>query len=1108
VPNPDWPASLSRHRECEIFLPLEPRWHRPTFPTRRHERVHGLLSRLVSEGTAHFFADACDISQRQPPYRTTSHIAGHLIREVESALRQVLFSLPAVKLRFSEYPGNAKERHLAEVDAISHVFDLEKNDVAAKWRAYAVKGKGGWSRDAHRADLQLPREPKEEFALRLDGFVDLLAVVLDAAEANYAAVIRALSEACAKPTPSSDDLSFVATHLAPGVAAISHIFAGLTPAWLVPLRERGVFDEPPDVLFHEGGSYSFPEWPQATYLLRIAPESPEEVAKTIEGIPICDNENIHWAFLRTAFRLPAPEARRVAHREIPWLSSRDWRQGPLPNAVQELVLHLAEGDELDCAFDLLLCAMTLVRGEDESVAWRGRRARMSEWDFERLVRCTVGALAARNPARTKAFLFGCLDEGQKDESSHWRHAVEDHAQNVGSEPLDHMFVELRKIWEAEVERGGEHILRAAVEDLESRPGKIYSRLALHLLRRFGKTTPDLVVERATNQTLLDSAEAFHELASMIADRFPELSRDQQNKVIAALRENSSSEHVRAEHGDTVPSETLDWHAQLKRRQWFAILGSHLPPDVRAEYGVLCAGRGEPEHPTFNSWYGARTGPNAPIAMPELLAMDDEKLLQYLCDWVPATNDHFEPSRTGLGHELNKCVVQEPKRFSHLARRFRGHHPQYVGNLLWGLQEVSRRREASSPPADDAIDWDSMLDLAEWTSEQQTLGIESYDVDNPQAWTWARQQAVDVAENAAIAAACGPGQRLQKAWQVVRKLLRDEDPSSERVADNKMDDDTFSINTVRGQAIHAALVVAGTLAESKASPEVLGEVLREIEARSDENVEPCRAIRGVLARRFSLLFVVDKERAGRVARSIFPLESEPDATRDVMWQTFLSWNGAAGELFLMLQAHYSATVRRLSEIDEKTTRKLAEHLIWLAAWGVSGASPPDGLVAEFVRNASMPIRHHALETIGRAIHHEEAPLPAPDSQRLKGLWSWWSEQRAGADLAAFGWWISSPAFDGPWRLSTLPRVLEVTGGALDWDESVCETLAVLVEQWPQEVAHCLGILVDSDAGHRIHRCSMSIRKILEALRSGATNETARKIAARLVARKYPNFSDLM
>lgn len=611
---------------------MEPRWHRATFPSRRHERVHDLLARLVSEGTAHFFADACDIARRQPPYRTTSHITAHLLREVEGALLSVLHSLPEVQQRLPPPTGDSKDKHLAKIDAILQVLELQENDVAFAWRTFA-KG-DAWVRRAHRDDLRFPREVDEAFASRFEEFVDVLAVVLDAAEANYAALIRALGGACAKPTPSAADVDFVATHLAPGVAAVAHIFAGLSAAWLVPLRQKGVFKAPPEVVFHEGGSYSFPSWPQASHLERIALESPEEVTKTIETVPVVDNETIHWAFLRIAVRLPAPQAKRIATRETPWLASESWRDGPIPNAVSALARHLIDEGELDGALNLLRPALALQRDVADGRSNDERRTRMSEWDFEAMVRNTVGALADRDASRTKEFLFTCLNEDKSEDASWWREAVEDHSQNRFSEPRDQLFVELRTLFEREIELRGEEALRSAVIELEARRSGIYARLALHLLRRFGALARDLIVERATDQSILDSVEMFHEVASMIADQFPLLDTDEQQQVLRALRENSSLDHVRERYGGTIERDELSHYVRLERRRWFSILGPHRPEDVAMEYETLCEGIGEPEHPTFASWMGSvRKGPNPPMSMPELMALPDDVLLRYLAEWT-------------------------------------------------------------------------------------------------------------------------------------------------------------------------------------------------------------------------------------------------------------------------------------------------------------------------------------------------------------------------------------------------------------------------------------------------------------------------------------------
>jgi hypothetical protein len=794
---------------------VEPRWHRSTFPTKRHERVHDLLARLVGEGTAHFFADACDISQRRPPYRTTRHLMGHLLREVESAVRDVLRSLPAVKDFMAEHPARRNESHQAEIDAILNALDLDANQFATSWRSFVGKGKETFVGSAHRDDLQLPLDFDRSFTSRFDLFVDVLSVVLDAAEANYASVVTALRAACSQVTPGSADVAFVSRHLAPGAAALSTVFAGLSAAWLVPLREARVFDAPPDVLLHDGGSYSFPDWPQAAYLERIAPDVPEEVAATIERVPVNDNELVHWAFLRAALRMPAQHAKRVAVRELPWLALRVWDTTPIADAVEKLALHLLSGGEVDAAFDLLRTALTLVVGDDEPLRWLARQARMSDWDFEQLIRTTVPALAQHDRSRTVAFLHDLLERAMKDETSSWRAAVEDHGQNRFEDPIDHIFVALRGLVERDVELGGENALRAAVAGLEARGPRIYARLALHLLRRFGESTPDLVVTRATSQDVLDSVEEFHELASMIADRFPTLSDIDRAAIMRALRENSTAEHIRAKYGDRgMSEEDVTRYARNARRQWFAILGANRPADANDEYRVLCRDGVELEHPTFLSWHGSlKRGPNSPIQAVALGTLTDEELLRYLADWAPTSDDIFEPSRRGLGAELKISVAKDPSRFARLAREFRGQHPQYVGNVLWGLMESSKLPD-NGPPSEPlrTLDWDSILDLAEWVAAQRTEGAED-ERDNPHAWTWSRQIAADIAENAALFdVRCG-GNRLRRAWAIIETLLADADPLPDRVARTTMDDDTFSINTVRGQALCAAISLSVALVET-------------------------------------------------------------------------------------------------------------------------------------------------------------------------------------------------------------------------------------------------------------------------------------------------------
>src|SRR5271156_6750805 len=59
-------------------------------PDPRRFRIRWRLGKLVGPGPAAFYRDACDLMDDPTRLHSTSHLVGHLIREIESALRAVL----------------------------------------------------------------------------------------------------------------------------------------------------------------------------------------------------------------------------------------------------------------------------------------------------------------------------------------------------------------------------------------------------------------------------------------------------------------------------------------------------------------------------------------------------------------------------------------------------------------------------------------------------------------------------------------------------------------------------------------------------------------------------------------------------------------------------------------------------------------------------------------------------------------------------------------------------------------------------------------------------------------------------------------------------------
>ena len=1089
----------------------ERRWRDP-----REARVHDLLGRLVGSGAAAFFGDACEIIAQQPPYPTTTNIVGHLMRETESAMREVLLTLPAVRERYIVPEAKDAPKHEPQVLAVLQGLALTDNDTANAWLSGFVGKRKSLHGDAHRDGVRAARPADDAFRARFETFVGVLGVVLDAAEADYLQVLSAVESVLAGPDAwkTNSHVDLLALHLGPGTTATAHVFrdARLTVDWLRPLLDKCIFETPPRMITHADGSISFPHWPQTDYLARIAPVAPSQVVATILAVPVVDNEDVHRAFLLAALAMPAKEAAEVARHETEWLSTQArWIGGLLGMAVKELALHLINGNECKAAAALLKCSLTFDGRVDSAGESLQPEPRIAAWDYDATVSEVLRPLAERVPALAEPLLVQLLNSAQFGTFSTWRAVVEDHPQNGAPEPRDALFVELRGLYERRV-YGDAAALGTTLAALEARDGSIYTRMALHLLRLEGAHVKDLVVERACNPVLLDLPEVFHELAEMIAAHFAVLDAVDQDRVIAAFRENASETHIRERPGEQAETYVeLSESARRSLRDWFAILGTARPASISSEYELLCDGRPEPEHPTFQSWRwrSVQTGPNSPVDSTSLNAMGDDELVALLERWIPADDRWFGPSREGLGAILGRCAAARPGRFSRLAPRLRSVHPAYVESILEGLRHAFWGGVAGHADDDPEIDDDSILELAEWTVDQ-TAKPPNRDYNSPEAWSGARCGAVDVVEQIALrAVSSAHPERLRRAWKTLRGRLSDSDPTPERIAGSDRDEVALALSVVRGRALGSAINLASALQATRETDETAAfraAILADVERRADSAVEPAIAVRCVLAWRFNYLASIDPGMAARLADALFPTHEGASDEQQAAWRVFLARNAPKSHTFEMLKKAYLWAVLGP---DSETAKDLGEHLVWLAVWGVISPVSADGPLAVFVGAASVAARHHGLDMIGRATWRTKDALASDLLERLRALWDWWTiksvESNDASDLRAFGWWFTSHAFDVEWTLPRLADVLEKTRGRIDHDREVFDKLAKLAVGRPDAVMVCMRKLVESNNERTIQQCRQAIHMALDQLSGSATTGAAAKeLRARLVARGWSEF----
>ncbi|MHB1417661.1 MAG: hypothetical protein ACYC1C_20635 [Chloroflexota bacterium] len=123
------------------------------------------------------------------------------------------------------------------------------------------------------------------------------------------------------------------------------------PRWIKPLAEKGFFSAPPQpVRDVDKGTVSFPPWPEATYLARVASSAPEDVLEVILGTPETENERVHLDFVEAVVAMPPDLAATMVDRVARWV--RASYGVLLPEKAGRLLSHLARGGEVKAALQL------------------------------------------------------------------------------------------------------------------------------------------------------------------------------------------------------------------------------------------------------------------------------------------------------------------------------------------------------------------------------------------------------------------------------------------------------------------------------------------------------------------------------------------------------------------------------------------------------------------------------------------------------------------------------------------------------------------------------------------------------------------------------------
>lgn len=931
-----------------------------------------------------------------------------------------------------------------------------------------------------------------------------------------------------------------------------HFFDRLeNPEWLIPLKEKGYFSLPPAPIPDDTGRFfTLPIWPESHYLARMAKLAPETVAQILQSIPETENARVHSDFVEAILAMPAKLAATFVPNVVKWMNGRF--QLLSPERFGALVGPLASGGEVNTALQLAgaLLALRPDPRKSEKTTEENRflfpepQPLLHPWNYGQILESEIPKLVAAAPMPTLTLLCDLLDQAirlsQRDDKERdpddysyiWRPAIEQPRHAVDN--VRGMLVSAVYSAAERSARQDPTGIAGIISGLENRKWRIFHRIALHILRLFSNDVPDLVVARLTEPERFDIPDYRREYSLLARECFARLEPGDQAKILDWIEKGPNIEPYKAGcqrcYG-TLPTEQ-QITAYLKRwqRDRLAPLSAGLPENWRRRYEDLVAEFGPAEEPQTSiepTW-----GWSSPKTKDELGALSIEQLIEYLRSWAPQEGGSpLDASVEGLAHELGALVVSQPERFSGEAERFVGLDPTYVRALLQGLWESARQKRS--------IDWESVLPLCSWVVLQPRSipdrqgRITEQDPD----WGWTRKAIARLLADGFNSDAI-PLQNRSQCWQIVEVLTDDPDPTPKDESEHKADWDpaNYSINTTRGETMHAVMSYAlwvyrnaereiDTGHHSKRRFDRMPEVQVVLDKHLDPNVDSSAAIRSVYGQWFPWLVLLDPNWARASTPRIFPSDEAAKALRDAAWKTYIVYCTPSDEAFDILQKQYRQAIDRIeTPADPKASRnapdsRLAEHLMNLYWRGELAEDDPSGLMALFYQKADPKLRHWALDFLGRSLHSTQGAVASEVLQRLQRLWASRLQavraagpsSREKEELTAFGWWFASKKFDEVWATEQLLQVLKIAG-AIDPAHLVVERLAELSKSMPAKAVECLAMIFEGDKeGWGVLVWREHARKILaEAIQSA--DLSARSAAVALVnrfgARGYPEFRDLL
>lgn len=405
--------------------------------------LHDRLGPIVM-GT---YTDICRLTASGQGLTSQRHLAGFLIRELESTLRKYLYSivdvdttaedkslktakekidgiaevlknhkpeknaLPSHKTKMNKIMEVVKKEeldtHKEQIEKILTALKIEKLDPAA---AFWLEKHKYFSDDAHLPRAKRPKELDAGFINNWETFQALIRTLINHSERQYIAFLNVVDKI--KEAPSKDNLERF-KKLPNNYLIQKQFFDGNeNPDWLTFLDKEGYFDYPPPAVekLDDVELVNAFHWPVAEYLARMAaspkPAVQAKVLEIVKKIPKTDNTWTNQEMIKISIALPIEQSIQLYEKVNEAIET--FTDGFFIRDIVKTVKYWLENGQSGKALELCknLFSIQAATGEYERIDTRYR----DDYTYKEMIKVVRPSLVSARGVEAVKFFANLLDQ--------------------------------------------------------------------------------------------------------------------------------------------------------------------------------------------------------------------------------------------------------------------------------------------------------------------------------------------------------------------------------------------------------------------------------------------------------------------------------------------------------------------------------------------------------------------------------------------------------------------------------------------------------------------------------------------------------------------------